>query len=62
MISTGVDINNGKEAEDARLPGDKEMRIISRKEAKTLFGRQAELLDGVSVSETYTWFLSLQLK
>lgn len=50
MISTGVNIDNGKEAEEARIPSDKEMRIISKKEAKILFGAQAEILDGVTVS------------
>lgn len=52
MISTGYDINNGKVEEAKRVPTDKEMQIITRKEAKRLFGGDAELIDGVSVSSS----------
>lgn len=50
MISTGIPIENGAIEQAKRLPTDKEMKIISPKEAKTLFGPDAELIDGVSVS------------
>ena len=50
MISTGVFIENGPEAEARRTPGDKEMRVVDTDTARRLFGTQAERLDGVSVS------------
>ncbi|KAH7907338.1 hypothetical protein BJ138DRAFT_992229, partial [Hygrophoropsis aurantiaca] len=49
MTSTAVKIGNGKEMVEARIPGDAEMRIVSTAQAKALFGRSVELLDGVSV-------------
>ncbi|RDB17977.1 hypothetical protein Hypma_000815 [Hypsizygus marmoreus] len=48
MYSKGLFIQNGKEAEQSRLPTDEDIRVISTKEAKTLFGRGANRLDGVS--------------
>ncbi|KAI0777523.1 hypothetical protein BD413DRAFT_467266 [Trametes elegans] len=48
MISTAAFIENGPEAEARRIPGDKEMRIISTEEAQHLFGTEAERLDGVT--------------
>ena len=50
MISTGYDIKNGDVEEAKRVPTDKEMQIITHKDAKRLFGGDAELIDGVSVS------------
>lgn len=50
MISTGIDIQNGNVEEAKRVPTDKEMQIITRKQAKRLFGGDAEVIDGVSVS------------
>jgi len=50
MISTAVNIANGPAAEAQRIPGDKEMRIISTAEAARLFGADAERIDGV------TWY------
>lgn len=50
MISTGYDISNGDLEAAKRVPTEKEMQIITRKEAKRLFGGDAELIDGVSVS------------
>lgn len=50
MISTGYDIKNGDVEETKRVPTDKEMQIITHKDAKRLFGGDAELIDGVSVS------------
>ncbi|EMD31948.1 hypothetical protein CERSUDRAFT_119278 [Gelatoporia subvermispora B] len=50
MISTAVQIKNGPVAEAARIPGDKEMQIISTNDALKLFGMEADRLDGV------TWF------
>ena len=49
MISTGVFIENGPEAEARRVPTDKEMRVISTEEAHHMFGMEAERLDGVTV-------------
>lgn len=48
MYSPGDVIRPGKEAELARLPTDADMRIISTKEAKQLFGTGAQTIDGVS--------------
>ncbi|KAI0938832.1 hypothetical protein AcW1_001531 [Taiwanofungus camphoratus] len=50
MTSTALFIENGPVAEAARMPTDKEMRIISTNQARLLFGEDAERLDGV------TWF------
>ena len=50
MISTGIPIENGAIEEAKRVPTDQEMRVISPREAKLLFGSDAELIDGVSVS------------
>lgn len=49
IISTAVMINNGPVAEAARIPTDKEMRIISTEEAGRIFGSSADRLDGVTV-------------
>ncbi|KAJ7163324.1 hypothetical protein C8R46DRAFT_1102999 [Mycena filopes] len=48
MYSKGVEIFPGKEAEDTRLPGDEDIRIISTVEAKQLFGTGAAVIDGVT--------------
>lgn len=53
MISKAHRIENGVEAETARLPGDNEMRIISTKEARQLFGTGAGIIDGVTVSAEF---------
>jgi hypothetical protein len=50
MISTAKRIANGPVAAATRLPTDKELRVISTAEAKTLFGSGADVLDGVTVS------------
>jgi hypothetical protein len=50
MISIGVPIEPGAVEQAKRVPTDKEMRIISPREAKVIFGPDAELIDGVSVS------------
>ncbi|KII95730.1 hypothetical protein PLICRDRAFT_121283 [Plicaturopsis crispa FD-325 SS-3] len=50
MISKAHRIENGAEAEAARLPSDREMRIISTQEAAALVGKDADIVDGV------TWF------
>jgi hypothetical protein len=57
MVSEGHFIENGKEAEDARLPTDNTIRIISTTEAKKLFGQSADLIDGVTVRDS-----SMQLR
>jgi hypothetical protein len=49
MYSKGPEILPGKEAEDLRLPGDEDIRIISTAEAKDLFGTGAAVIDGVTV-------------
>ena len=49
MTSTGVNIGNSPEEVMARMPGDKEMRIISPEEAKKLFGGGANRVEGVTV-------------
>lgn len=49
MISTGIFIENGPEAEAKRIPTDKEIRIVDTDTARRLFGTQAERLDGTSV-------------
>ncbi|KAJ7465287.1 hypothetical protein FB451DRAFT_433685 [Mycena latifolia] len=48
MYSKGMEIFPGKAAEDSRLPGDEDIRIISTAEAKQLFGTGASLIDGVT--------------
>ncbi|KZV67294.1 hypothetical protein PENSPDRAFT_635987 [Peniophora sp. CONT] len=50
IISTGRDIANGAEEVAARLPTDKELKVIGSNEAKRLFGGGANRIDGV------TWF------
>ena len=49
MYSKGVEILPGKEAEDSRLPGDEDIRIIGTAEAKERFGTGASIIDGVTV-------------
>lgn len=49
IYSKGVDIQLGEEAERARLPDDNDIRIISAREARALFGSGAQILDGVTV-------------
>jgi hypothetical protein len=50
MISNGEWILPGREAEIARLPSNNDMKVISSREAKELFGGSAQIMDGVSVS------------
>lgn len=49
MTSTGINIENGPLKTAARLPTDKDMRIISTAEAKKLFGTGANRVQGVTV-------------
>lgn len=49
LISSGVDIYNDPEMVAARMPTDKDMRIISTAEAKKLFGSGANRVQGVTV-------------
>ncbi|PFH53395.1 hypothetical protein AMATHDRAFT_79208 [Amanita thiersii Skay4041] len=42
-------IENGPEKEAARLPTDEDIRLINRKEARKLFGKAAQILDGVTL-------------
>lgn len=54
MTSSGAKIESGPDTEGKLEPTDKDMRIISVKEAKELFGRQAGSVSGVSVSDFQT--------
>ena len=49
MTSSGINIDNSPEMVLARLPTDKDMRIISTAEAKKLFGTGANRVQGVTV-------------
>jgi len=49
IISTALRILNGPIEGAKRIPTDKELRIISTADAKTLFGSGADVLDGVTV-------------
>jgi hypothetical protein len=49
MYSKALFIKEGTEAEHSRLPTQKEIRVISTKEAKKLFGTGAQIIDGVTV-------------
>ncbi|KAJ7118621.1 hypothetical protein C8R43DRAFT_1035544 [Mycena crocata] len=48
IYSKGLRIQNGKEAELARLPDDTDIRIISATEAKALFKSNPKSMDGVT--------------
>ena len=54
MISSAVFIGNTPEEVAARLPSDKNMRIIGTVEARQLFGAEAERMDGVTVRSYLT--------
>lgn len=49
IISRGIFVEPGKEAEDNRLPTSDDIQIISSAQAHKLFGRGAHIIDGVSV-------------
>lgn len=49
IISTALRIANGPVEAAKRIPTDKELRVISTTDAKTLFGSGADVLDGVTV-------------
>lgn len=49
MYSKGIHVENGPEEEASRLPTDEDIRVVSSKEARRLFGTGAQLLDGVNV-------------
>ena len=49
IISTALRIANGPIEAAKRIPTDKELRVISTADAKTLFGSGADVLDGVTV-------------
>lgn len=49
ITSAGINIENGPEAVAARLPTDKDLRVISTAEAKKLFGTGANRVQGVTV-------------
>jgi hypothetical protein len=56
MISKGIRIEPGAEAETARLPGDTEMKVISPKQAADLFEGRADWIEGVTVGSYLPWF------
>lgn len=49
VLSTGLRIVNGPVEAAKRIPTDKELKVISTADAKTLFGSGAVVLDGVTV-------------
>ncbi|KAK7048117.1 hypothetical protein R3P38DRAFT_2687295 [Favolaschia claudopus] len=49
IYSKGIDIELGREAELARLPDDTDIRVISTGQARRLFGKGAQFLDGVTI-------------
>lgn len=49
ITSTGLKIENGDEARTARLPTDRELRVITIDEAQELFGTSADIIDGTTV-------------
>jgi len=49
MTSPGIPIDNTPESAVARLPTDKDMRIISTSAARKLFGTGANRVQGVTV-------------
>lgn len=49
ITSAGIKIENGPEATAARLPTDRDLRVISVGEAQELFGTSADLMDGTTV-------------
>ncbi|KAF9454843.1 hypothetical protein P691DRAFT_716768 [Macrolepiota fuliginosa MF-IS2] len=48
VLSKGIFIEPGQEAEETRLPTDNDIRIISTEEARKLFGTGASIIDGVT--------------
>ncbi|KAJ7134322.1 hypothetical protein C8R44DRAFT_869977 [Mycena epipterygia] len=48
IYSKGVDIEDGEEAQHARLPDDADIRIIGTTDARALFGSGAQIMDGVT--------------
>jgi len=49
IYSKALFIKEGQAAEQSRLPTQDEIRVISTKEAKRLFGTGAQTIDGVTV-------------
>ncbi len=49
ILSKGIFIALGLEAEVTRLPTDKDIQVISTEEARQLFGTGASIIDGVTV-------------
>lgn len=52
VLSKGLDIENGKAAEDSRLPTAKELSIVSSKQAASMFQGHVQTLAGTSVSSS----------
>jgi len=48
ITSTGVVISNEAEAIAARLPSDRELRVVTPDQAQELFGTNADLIDGTT--------------
>ncbi|KAF7346011.1 hypothetical protein MSAN_01827000 [Mycena sanguinolenta] len=55
MYSKGLEIFPGKEAEDSRLPGDEDIRIISTAEARKLFRNSFFVNDHPQLLDAFRW-------
>lgn len=49
ILSKGIPIDPGREAELARLPTDEHIRVISAEKARQLFGTGATIIDGATL-------------
>jgi hypothetical protein len=59
ITSAGIPVENGPIEEAKRIPTDKDLRTISTKEAKRMFGNGAEIIDGVTVRNHHFLHLSI---
>ena len=60
IYSKGIDILPGKENEPLRLPTEEDIRLISPKQAKQLFGTGVEIIDGITVRLFFDhWYYQL---
>jgi hypothetical protein len=60
IYSKALFILEGKEAEQSRLPTQEDIRVISTKEAKKLFGTGAQIIDGVTVRSVSLFFFTFR--
>lgn len=54
MISSGYPVFNGEAEVKKREPTEKDMQIITVKQAEKMFGKLAHRLEGVTVRAAYT--------